>query len=133
MKRIIKHFGIDTVSLYLSSIVASGLTFDEGLKTLLLAGLGLSLSSFVVKPIINLFMLPINLITFGIFRWVSSAIALYIVTLVVPGFLILGFTFAGYQNVWFSLPAVSLNGVIAIVVFSFLISLISGIIYWLVN
>jgi len=133
MKLILKHFTIDTVSLYLASNIVSGIVFNRGIETLLLAGIGLSLASLVVKPVINIFMLPLNLITFGFFRWVSSAVAIYLVALVVPGFEILKFDFSGFQSIWFNIPAMSFEGVIAYIAFSFLISIISGSIYWLAN
>ena len=78
-------------------------------------------------------MLPINLISFGLFRWVSSAIALYLVTLVVDGFQIVKFHFGGFSSVWFDLPNFTFEGVAAIISFSLLLSLIASFIYWLVK
>lgn len=133
MKRILKHFVIDTVSLYLASSIASGMVFEKGIETIVLTGVGLMLASLIAKPVINILMLPLNLITFGLFRWVSSAIALYLVTLVVPGFKIINFYFGGYGSTWFDLPVISLSGVFALIAFSFLLSLIESIIYWIIK
>lgn len=133
MKRILRHFTIDTVSLYLASSVASGLIFEKGIETILMAGLGLTVASLIAKPIINVLMLPINLISFGLFRWVSSAIALYLVTLVVNGFQIVKFHFGGFSSVWFDIPTFTFEGIVAIVSFSLLLSLIASFIYWLVK
>ncbi|MBL7036579.1 phage holin family protein [Candidatus Microgenomates bacterium] len=133
MKRILRHFTIDTVSLYLASSIASGLVFEKGIETIVFAGLGLTLASLIAKPIINVLMLPINLISFGLFRWVSSAIALYLVTLVVDGFQIVKFHFGGFSSVWFDLPNFTFEGVAAIISFSLLLSLIASFIYWLVK
>lgn len=133
MKRILRHFTIDTVSLFLASSVASGLIFENGIQTILMAGLGLTVASLIAKPIINVLMLPINLISFGLFRWVSSAIALYLVTLVVDGFRISKFHFGGFTSVWFDLPTFTFEGALAIISFSFLLSLIASFIYWLVK
>lgn len=133
MKKILRHFTINTVSLYLASSVASGLIFEKGIETLLLTGIALTLASLVAKPVVNLLMLPINLITFGLFRWVSAAITLYLVTLVVPGFKIVNFFFGGYSSVWIDIPSVTFVGVISIVAFSFLHSLFSSFIHWLMH
>ncbi len=133
MKRIIRHYVIDTVSLYLVSRVASGLVFERGAESLLLAGVGLTIVSLLAKPVINILLLPINLVTFGLFRWVSSAILLYLVTLVVPGFKIVGFIFKGISIQGINIPALSLSGLLAIAAFSFLISLITSFIYWLIK
>lgn len=133
MKRILRHFVIDTVSIYLVSSVASGLMFEKGIETLLLTGLGLTIASLIAKPIINILMLPLNLLTFGLFRWVSSVVVLYLVTLIVPGFKILGFNFGGYSSIWFDIPSLALAGALAFLAFSLLHSLFSSFIYWLIK
>ena len=131
MRTIIKHFIIDTITLYLISQAVKGIVFTEGTYTLLLAGLGLMLATNLVRPIINILLLPINLITFGLFKWVTYAITLYLVTLVVPGFHIGEFVFAGFNSYWFSIPGISLVGVLAFIAFSFVISTVSSILYWI--
>lgn len=133
MKTIIKHYLIDTVSLYLISLVVSGMVFENGIETLLLTGLVLMLTTLIVRPIINLLLLPINLVTFGLFKWVTYALTLFLVTIIVPGFKITGFAFAGFSSVWISLPPVILSGFFAFVIFSFLISFVSSLVYWIIK
>ncbi len=131
MRTVIKHFLIDTISLYIISQSVAGIVFAEGMYTLLLAGFVLMLATLIVKPIINVLLLPINLITFGLFKWVTYAITLYLVTLVVPGFHLGEFIFKGFSSYWFSVPGISLSGVLAFIAFSFVISTISSILYWI--
>jgi putative membrane protein len=131
MKAILKHFIINTVSLYLVSLAVSGIVFAEGIYSLLLAGLVLTLTSLIIRPIINILLLPINLVTFGLFRWVGYAITLYLVTLVVPGFKLMDFVFKGVSTYWFSIPAITLSGILAFIAFSFIISLVSSFAYWI--
>jgi len=131
MKTILKHFIVNTFSLYVVSLIISGIVFTEGTYSLLLAGMVLTLTSMVIRPIINLLLLPLNLITFGLFRWVGFAITLYLVTLIVPGFKLVDFVFKGFTSYWFTIPAVSLPGILAFVAFSFLISIIASIGYWI--
>jgi len=133
MKRILRHYVIDTFSLWTVTQIASGIILEKGYESLLLAGIGMTAVSLLAKPIINLLILPLNLITFGLFRWVSSAIILYIVTLIVPGFKIEGFRFSGLSSVWIDLPSVNLEGILTFVAFSFLLSLITSFVYWLVK
>lgn len=131
MKAILKHFVINTVSLYIVSLIVSGIVFADGTYSLLLAGAVLTLTTLVIKPVINILLLPINLITFGLFRWVGFAITLYLVTLVVPGFKLMDFVFKGFSSFWFSIPSISLSGILAFIAFSFLISLIASLGYWI--
>ena len=131
MKRILRFYVISTTALYTVSQTAIGMVFSKGTETLLLAGVGLAIASLLVKPIINILLLPINLITFGLFRWVSSAIALYIVTLIVKDFRIDKFFIEGTQTTWFDIPTIDLAGIFAFVAFSFLLSIVVSFIHWL--
>lgn len=133
MKRILRHYIIDTVVLFLVSQITQGLIFDKGMETLLLAGVGLMLVSLLARPVINILLLPINLVTFGIFRWVSSVLVLYLVTLVVPGFKILGFSSQAFTVYGLTLPAFNFSGIMAYLAFSFLISFVTSLIYWLIK
>lgn len=133
MKRILRNYTIDSFSLYLTSLIAAGIVFQKGIETLLLAGLGLTITFHLIKPVINILLLPLNLITFNLFKWISSAIALYLVTLLVPGFRITKFLFSGLRTEWFDLPSLDFQGILAYISFSLLLSLISTFIYWLVK
>lgn len=131
MRKIIRHYVLDTFALYLASQIASGMNFDKGFETLFITGGALAVATMLAKPIINILLLPINLITFGLFKWVSSAIALYLVTLVVPGFKIIQFYFAGFSTKFLDFPTISLEGTLAYIAFSFLLSLITSILFWI--
>lgn len=131
MRKIIRHYVLDTFALYLASQLASGMIFEKGFETLFITGAALAVATMLAKPIINILLLPINLITFGLFKWVSSAIALYLVTLVVPGFKIIQFLFSGLSTKYFDIPGVSLEGTMAYIAFSFLLSLITSILFWI--
>ena len=131
MRRIIRHFVLDTFALYLASQLASGMIFEKGFETLFLTGGALTITTILATPVINILLLPINLITFGLFKWVSSAIALYLVTLIVPGFKIIQFFFGGISTRYFDLPSVSLEGTMAFIAFSFVLSLIHSILFWI--
>ncbi|SRR4030042_500903 len=133
MKRIIRHYAIDTYSLWILSNIASGIVFEKGIQTLLVSGIALTSVFFLAKPVINLLLLPLNLITFGLFRWVSSAVVLYLVTLIIKDFKIVTFSFTGLSSKWLDLPAIGLKGILAYIAFSFLLSLITSFLYWLVK
>jgi putative membrane protein len=133
MKNILKHYIVDTISLYLISQAVSGMYFENGINSLLLAGLGIMLTSFLVKPIINLLLLPINLLTFGLFRWISSSITLFIVTLIVPGFKIQELFFSGFTSPWIDIPSFTFVSPFSFIAFSFLITTVTSVIYWLIK
>ena len=133
IRNALKHFIINSVAIYLVSIAISGMVFADGVNTIILTGTALAVTSLIIKPVINILLLPLNLVTFGFFRWVGYAVALYIVTLLVPGFKIAGFAFNGLSTYWISIPAVSLQGILAFVAFSFALALTSSVIGWLLK
>ncbi len=107
------------------------MVFAKGIETLLLTGAVLMLVTLIAKPIINILLLPINLVTFGLFKWVAYAIAFFLVTLVTPGFKITVFNFVGYDSHLFTVPPLYLTGFLAFLGFAFLISFVSSVIYWI--
>lgn len=133
MKRVLRHFAIDTYCLWLTSNIASGMVFEKGLTTLVYAGVGITFVSVLAKPIINLLLLPINILTFGIFRWVGSAAVLYIVTLLVKELKINYFDFTGLSGKWFDVPVLHFEGLLAFIGFSFILSILTSFIYWLIK
>ena len=129
MKTIIKHLLINTGTLYLVSSIVHGMEFANGFTTLLIAGAVLTITTMLIRPLINILLLPINLITFGLFKWVSYAITIYLVTLLVSGFKIREFLFPGFSTYWFNIPEIALTGLFAFLAFSFIISFVSSTIY----
>lgn len=133
MKTILRHYVIDTFSLFVISKIAEGLQFGQGLSTILIAGVAITGVSLIAKPVINILLLPINLISFGLFRWVASSIVIYLATLIVPLFKVTGFYFVGISTKWLDIPTFNLHGIWAYIGFSFLLSLITSFIYWLIK
>jgi len=129
----LKHFLINSAALYLVSLTVSGMSFENGIITLFLTGIALTLTTLIVRPLINILLLPINLVTFGFFRWVGFAIALYVVTLIIPDFKIVEFAFKGLTTYWAIIPPVYLSGILAFIAFSFVISFISSIVAWVLK
>lgn len=133
MKTLIRHYLIDTIGLYLITLFFKGIIIENGLSGLLLVGLGLMATTLLVKPIINILLIPLNLLTFGFFKWISNVVALYIVTLIIPGFRIISFSFSGLSTQWLDIPSFSLTGILAFLAFSFVLSIITSVFYWLVK
>ena len=134
MKKILRSFLIEIGVLYIVSQLASGMHFEKGVESMIIAGVALALATFVVKPVINILLLPINLLTFGVLRWLSQAVTLYLVDLVLPDFSITSFNFTGYSTNLIYIPPLNVSSVVlAYIVFSLVISIIASIIYWIVK
>jgi uncharacterized membrane protein YvlD (DUF360 family) len=130
MKRIIRNYFIVSASLYFVNQVAEGLVFEKGAETFFITTAVLTAAMMFGKPVINLLLLPLNLITFGLFRWVSSAVALYVVTLIIKEFKIGNFYFSGFSTKWLDIPELKFKGFLAFIAFSFFLSLFSSFLHW---
>ena len=133
MKTLIKSLLVNIVSLFIVAKVVNAFSFANGYETMVIAGIVLGLVNLFVKPLINILLLPINLITLGAFRWIVNVVTLFLVTLIVPQFQIIGFEFAGYAINGISIPAYSATGFLALILDTFLLSVISGFLHWLIK
>lgn len=134
MKRILRIFAIETFALYLVSGITRGIIFERGNQDIFLVGAALALASLLARPVINLLLLPLNLVTFGFFRWVSNAITLFLIDLVLPQLTINSFYFSGFSSAFFSIPPLSFPaGLFSYIAFSLPISFITSFIYWLID
>lgn len=86
--------------------------------TLGLASVVLTLLYMLAKPILNLIFLPVNLITLGLFSVVINVGFLWLVMYLVPGFSIQATAVFGVELNWF----------FSLVLVSFLISFVNGLI-----
>lgn len=134
MKRILKSFLVEISVLYLVSQVVGGMHFEKGIESIVVTGIALTLATFIVKPVINILLLPLNLITFGLFRWLSQTITLFLVDLVLQDFSIAAFDYVGYSSNYIEIPPIHTANIwLTYILFSFVISLFAGIIYWIVK
>ncbi len=134
MKRLLRMFVISTVSLYaVSQFFPQGLVWDHSLLTLAQAGIGLTIANVIVKPLFSLMLLPLNLLTFGMFRWVTNVALLYLVVHFVSGIQVQAFTIQEFTYSGLVIPQINLNHLTAWIAVSFFLSVISGLLIWLVR
>ena len=131
MKKLLRSFFISLLALYIANHHFGGLVFEKGIETLLITSAALSITTLIGRPIINLLLLPINLVTFGIFRFLSSAVILYLVTLIVKEFRIERFYYQGLSTMWFDIPEINVEGLLAFVGFALIVSVITSFTYWI--
>lgn len=131
MKSLFRSFVFNIFSLQLAASLIPGVSYQGGMRTLALAAAALAVFNLLVKPIINLLLLPLNLLTLGMLRWVVNVIILYLLTIAIANFRISGFEFPGFSYQNFSLPPIFVNSFGNTVLTSFFLSLVWGILAWL--
>jgi len=123
MKKYLRLTLLNTFSLYVVSAFFGGLVTPDNLVELLYAGLIFTVINRLVKPIIKLFLLPINLITLGLFRWLANVLVLLAVTQIIDTVKIIGFISPSMNQAGFAIPSLNFNFPTALIIGSFLLSL----------
>ncbi len=133
MKTILRAIFLNLVTLYLVTLFYSGLAIANEVKTFLAAAIVWTLLNKVVKPIIKLLLLPINLITLGLFSWVVNVITLFLLSYFIRGVQILPYTFPGISWNGFVIPQMDFNLFVSYVITSLILSLVHMGLIWLVR
>jgi uncharacterized membrane protein YvlD (DUF360 family) len=132
MKKILRIFAIELAGLYVASQIAGGLVFQNQAEGLVITAVGLGVAIYLVKPIINILLLPVNLATLGVFKFLAHTITLFVVDIALSQFEIVGFHFPGIASNLLDLPAINFEkGAVAYLAFSLIISLVTSAINWL--
>lgn len=133
MKGILRNTFLHALALFLLSQSLAGVKISGGVPTLLIAGLVLSIMNFTIKPLLSLLTLPFNIATFGAFSFITNAIIVYLLTVLVTQISIVAFTFPGFSFSGFVIPQVYLNTFFAYVVVAFFLSLLMSVITWFIK
>ena len=133
MKSIIRHTVFNSASLFILSQIISGVKITGGWGTLIFAGFVFTILNMVLKPILNMFSLPLNAVTLGLFSFFTNAILLYILTIFVPNISVSKFTFNGFSFSGFVIPVIAFNTFYAFIVAAAVLSLVTHFFNWLVK
>ncbi len=131
MKAFSRQILINLLAFILIAKITGAVVFGENYVILSWAAFFLSVLNLLVKPILNLLLTPINLLTLGAFRWVVNVLVLFFVTILVSEFRVVGFTFPGYSLAGFVIPQIHLTFFWALILVSFLLELFSAGLNWL--
>jgi putative membrane protein len=123
MRKIIINILATASAFFAAQYFLAGIDLDATWSAYLVASLVFVIFNFVLSPIIKLLLLPINLLTLGLFRWLSNVLVLYLFDLVYDGISITGYNFSGYESAIISLPTGYLGLFWVLVLASFIMSI----------
>ncbi|MFH2085512.1 MAG: phage holin family protein [bacterium] len=123
MRKIIVKVLATAASFYVAQYFLGGIHIDETWSAYLIASLVFVIFNFFLTPIIKLLLLPINLLTLGLFRWVTNVLVLYLFDLVYDGISITAFIYPGMSSSLISLPSGHLALFWVLVITSFLMNI----------
>lgn len=133
MKKLLRFYLINLVSLWITTQVIKGLVFTGGIQSLLLGALAFALINMILVPLLKILLLPLNLMTLGLFSWITNVVALYVLTTLVPSFRLIPYNFPGFSTNGFIIPSVNLSPLWVAVLASFLIGVITNFLHWVVD
>lgn len=131
VKKIIRTFLINLGALYVTTQIFPALSIDGGVVGLLIGAIAFMIANILLVPLIKVLLLPLNLLTLGLFAWLSNVLALYFLVNVLPYFKILPYNFSGYYYQGFVIPSMELSAFQTVIVVSFVIGFIIHFINWL--
>lgn len=130
----LRYFLINLVSLWaVTEILKGGLVYNGGIQTLMLGALVFAAINIILIPLLKILFLPLNILTLGLFAWLTNVIGLYVLTSTVPQFRLLPYHFSGFTYNGFMAPQADLTAFWVAVMASVLIGLFTHILHWLMH
>lgn len=123
MRSLIVKILATAASFFVAQHFLAGFQIDNSWSVYLLTSIIFVVFNFILGPVIKLLLLPINLLTLGLFRWLTNVLVLYLFDLAYEGISISAFKFPGYSSSIISLPAGDLALFWVLVISSLLMSL----------
>jgi len=120
-------------SFYLVQILIAGVRLDPSWQAYLSATLVFLLFNLLVAPVIRLLLLPINLLTLGLFGWIANVITLYLFDIFSNSITISPYQFPGYSSSLIALPPAYLSLFWVLVLTSLTLTLINNLITYLLR
>lgn len=133
MKSIIRSLIITAIGIYLVTLLIPGIKVSGGWQSYAWAGVALAVLNATVKPLANMLLLPINLITVGMFRWVANVFILWLVPIFVDEVSITPFRFGGISAGGFVIPGMNLSVFWTAAVGAFILSIVTGVMEWILD
>ncbi|OGD09188.1 hypothetical protein A2397_04365 [Candidatus Amesbacteria bacterium RIFOXYB1_FULL_44_23] len=130
----LRSISINFASIYIAIIILNPvISYVGGLKTLLTAAVIIALANLFVRPIVNLLLLPIHLITLGLFRWVANLATLYLVTILVPNLKIHAFVSPRLDIGYLIIPPITFSAFGSFILATITLTCVFHFLYWLLQ
>lgn len=133
MKSIVRNYLTNLGALWITTQVLPAISVVGGAKGLLIGALAFMVANILLVPLLRVLLLPLNLLTLGLFAWLSNVLALYFLVNVVPYFKVSEYVFSGANWDGFIIPSVNLSVFQVVIIASFLLGFIIHFTNWLIK
>jgi len=132
MKKLLKLTLLMSFALIIQNELWHNLEFNHPFFTIIKVALILSIFELVIKPVIKILLLPINLLTLGLFRIIINTVGFYLAVFLIADFRLTPIHTPAINFQGLAIPALDINHFWAFVVNSasqnFLLSVLKSII-----
>lgn len=133
MKGLLRHFLVNLGALWIITQILPAVSLTGGIQGLLIGAIAFMFANLLLVPVLKVLLLPLNLLTLGLFSWLSNVLALYFLVNVVPYFKIEVYHFSGLFWEGFSIPSVDFTVFQVVIIASFMLGLIINLINWIIK
>ncbi len=131
MKNLLREVVTYALSLFIVSLFVAGIVIKYELVSILIAGVFLTVAFNIIKPLVSIVGSPLKIVTLGFFSFITTAISLYIITLLYQGIRVVPFDFNGAQILGIQIPSFHAGLILSYIIVSATIYLTSKAIDWL--
>ncbi len=131
MKYLFRKYCLVTLSLVITGLLIPALTFGPQKYDLFYDAFILFLLFLIAKPIVNILMLPINILTLNLSRWLINILLIYLWKFIVPEVKIGSWNFEGLNLGSINLSQINFNGWQTTVLVAVFLTLLMQFITWL--
>ncbi len=132
MKSLLRTITFNLLALWVTSNFIP-IFSQNNFKALLTTALVLTAFEALIKPVVEILVLPLNLISFKAFFWVPQTFVLYLTTLVLPQFNITAFSLPQFSFGIIQIPTIHFGAFTGILFLGFLLSLSKKLLKWLLK
>lgn len=130
----LRSLAINMAGIYIAAQILSGVvSYVGGAKTLFLAAVAIAVINLFIRPVVNLLLLPINLVTLGLFRWLGNVVTLYLVTVLVPNLQIHSYVSPQINFTYVIIPPIHFSAFGSFLLTTFIFTAVFHFIYWLLQ
>lgn len=124
MKKFLKTSLLLTYALALVDQLLGNLVFDHPVISLIKVALILTLFELILKPVIKILLLPINILTLGLFRLVINTLGFYLAVFFLADFTVKSISTPEFSFGGLSIPPLNFQGFMSFLVTSFTTNII---------
>jgi len=133
MRSLLKKYLLTLTVVYTLTLFIPAVSIAQGWSGLFYASLVLSILFYIARPIVNLIMLPLNILTLNLSAWLINIVIFYLWTVLVPEVEVIEWSFAGASFGNFIFSSYNFAGWQVIIICAIFITMLNQFLNWVMK